>query len=128
MSDQSDPVLPQDLAPIAIERIGDRAVVIRWNDGRECEWPVEKLRQVCPCASCREKKRGASKQDGSEASEESGAKPSMMLPVLSAAEAQPLRVDSMRPVGSYAYNITFSDGHSSGIYPMSLLYDIQSAN
>lgn len=127
MSEQSDPVLPPDLAPVAIERIGDRAVVIRWSDGRECEWSVEKLRQVCPCASCREKKRGALKQDDGENPEEPGAKPSMMLPVLSAAEAQPLRVDSMRPVGSYAYNITFSDGHSSGIYPMSLLYDIEAS-
>lgn len=128
MSEQSDPALPQDLAPVAIERIGDHAIMIRWSDGSECEWSVEKLRKVCPCASCREKKRGALKQDNGENQQETGAKPAMMLPVLSAAEARPLRVESMRPVGSYAYSITFSDGHSSGIYPMSLLYDIESAD
>jgi DUF971 family protein len=32
-----------------------------------------------------------------------------------------MRVESMRPVGSYAYQIGFSDGHSSGIFPFSLL-------
>ena len=121
MSEQSDPALPQDLAPVAIERIGDHAIMIRWSDGSECEWSVEKLRKVCPCASCREKKRGALKQDNGENQQETGAKPAMMLPVLSAAEARPLRVESMRPVGSYAYNITFSDGHSSGIYPFASL-------
>ena len=46
-----------------------------------------------------------------------------MLPVLSAAEAQPLRIDSMQPVGSYAYNIAFSDGHSSGIFTMKMLHN-----
>jgi hypothetical protein len=39
----------------------------------------------------------------------------------SAAEAQPLRIESMRPVGNYAYNIAFSDGHNSGIYSFAML-------
>ena len=47
----------------------------------------------------------------------------MMLPVLSAAEAQPLRIDAMSPVGQYAYSIDFSDGHSSGIFTFAMLHD-----
>ncbi len=31
------------------------------------------------------------------------------------------RIDA--PVGSYAYSISFSDGHSSGIFPFALLHD-----
>ena len=32
-----------------------------------------------------------------------------------------LTIDDIRPVGSYAINIAFSDGHARGIYPWSLL-------
>ncbi len=44
--------------------------------------------------------------------------------MLSAAEAQPLRVSGMRPVGNYAYGINFSDGHNTGIYSISYLREI----
>jgi DUF971 family protein len=40
---------------------------------------------------------------------------------LSVAEAQPLAVQRMRPVGNYAYNIQFSDGHDSGIFSFDLI-------
>jgi DUF971 family protein len=46
------------------------------------------------------------------------------LQVLSAAETVPLAVSQMRPVGNYAYNINFSDGHSSGLFTMDLLREI----
>ena len=41
--------------------------------------------------------------------------------MISAAEARPLKVESMRPVGNYAYNIAFSDGHNSGIFTLGML-------
>jgi DUF971 family protein len=44
--------------------------------------------------------------------------------VLSAAEAQPLRVLGMRPVGNYAYGINFSDGHNTGIYAITYLREL----
>jgi DUF971 family protein len=43
------------------------------------------------------------------------------LPVLSAAEARPLTISKMEPVGNYAYSIEFSDGHGTGIYTLELL-------
>ncbi len=46
-----------------------------------------------------------------------------MLPVISAAEARPLRVEWMRPVGNYAYNVSFSDGHNSGLFTLAMLRD-----
>ena len=48
----------------------------------------------------------------------------LQLPVLSPAEARPLRVESMRPVGNYAYAIVFSDGHASGIFTFALLLEL----
>ena len=109
-------VTPTDLVPVSIGREGDAAIVITWSDDVVTKWTVIGLRKACPCATCREKKRG-------EASETAGPDKPLMLPVLSAAEAQPLRIESMRPVGSYAYNIAFSDGHSSGIFPFVMLHD-----
>jgi len=47
-----------------------------------------------------------------------------LLPVLSAAEAQPLRILEVQPVGNYAYTIRFSDGHDTGIYQFDLLREI----
>ncbi|TWU22522.1 hypothetical protein Pla52o_35810 [Novipirellula galeiformis] len=102
-----------DLTPLAISREGESVIQIQWNDGTSTRWTVSQLRAACPCATCREKKRGQEKKEASKAS--------LSLPVLSAAEARPLRIESMRPVGSYAYQIAFSDGHSSGIFPIKLL-------
>lgn len=103
-----------DASPVSIQRDGDAAIVITWTDDVVTNWTVARLRKACPCATCREKKRDESPEVAEPAK-------TMMLPVLSAAEAKPMRIDSMTPVGSYAYSITFSDGHSSGIYPFALL-------
>jgi DUF971 family protein len=48
----------------------------------------------------------------------------MSLPVLSAAEAAPLTINGMKPVGSYAYAIAFSDGHDTGIFTFELLREL----
>lgn len=98
--------------PTAITRDPSGAILIQWDDATETRWTVFQLRKACPCATCREKKR---------ATVEAPPKPTM-LPVISSAEARPLRIESMRPVGNYAYNISFSDGHNSGLFTLPMLY------
>ena len=105
-----------DVTPVSIEREGDTSIKITWSDNKITTWTTAQLRKACPCATCREKKRGEQTEKASASNKFA------MLPVLSAAEAKPLRIESMRPVGSYAYNIAFSDGHSSGIFPFAMLY------
>ena len=105
-----------DILPESIAREGDSAIVVKWTDGRTTRWTASALRAACPCATCREKKRAV-------AQDESPAGKLMSLPVLKQAEAQPLSITSMRPVGSYAYNIAFSDGHSSGLFLLEMLYE-----
>ena len=100
--------------PVSITRDEADRIVILWSDNATTRWTAAQLRNACPCATCREKKRG-------DADKKSDAKQAMSLPILSKAEAQPLRVEQMSPVGSYAYQINFSDGHSSGIYPFKIL-------
>ena len=106
-----------DILPESIARDGEATIVIQWNDGRTTRWTAAQLRQRCPCATCREKNR----QNADSESEDTPSKP-IGLPVLSAAEARPLTIESMRPVGSYAYNIGFSDGHSSGLFQLEMLH------
>lgn len=106
---------PVAYTPTAIERRGDTAIQIKWSDGVETQWTAQQLRDACPCATCREKR-------GKLHGDESKPKPKMIgLPVLSTAEARPTRIDGMQPVGTYAYNIAFSDGHHSGLFTFALL-------
>ncbi|MGV3486534.1 MAG: DUF971 domain-containing protein [Planctomycetaceae bacterium] len=100
--------------PIKISRDDDGAIRIQWDDESESVWTASQLRKSCPCATCREKKRG---------DEQASTEKPRALPVISAAEARPLRVEAMRPAGNYGYHVAFSDGHDSGIFTMSMLHD-----
>ena len=93
--------------PTHLERLGDNELLIVWSDGERKRYRVRELRDHCPCATCREKRSQP-------------AKPSL-LPIVSEAQAQPLRIQGMKPVGNYAYSIQFSDGHDTGIYTFELL-------
>lgn len=97
--------------PTKLELRADDKLTIAWSDGQVREYTFRELRDKCPCATCREK-RGAPAQ------------PPPLLPVLSAAQLQPLRVAGMRPVGNYAYAIAFSDGHDTGIYTLEFLREL----
>ena len=98
------------MQPTQLERT-DTGLRITWSDGQTREYTAVELRKACPCATCREKQSAAPP-------------PVHQLPVLSLAEARPLRVEGMTPVGSYAYAIAFSDGHSGGIYQFGLLREL----
>jgi DUF971 family protein len=101
-----------DLQPTALKLTDHRSLEVTWSDGKKMDYPFGVLRKACPCATCREKKRAES------------TKPKGLLQVLSASETVPLAIESMHPVGNYAYNIGFSDGHSSGLFTMELLREI----
>jgi DUF971 family protein len=93
-----------DVYPTELKLCGNRELLIVWSDGQRRQYSFVALRNQCPCATCREKRRGQQE------------KPVGLLPVLSMQEAQPLQIQAMRPIGNYAYNIAFSDGHDTGIF------------
>jgi DUF971 family protein len=101
-------VWPTNLALAAPTKL-----VITWSDGERREYTAQELRDGCPCATCREKR--------------SNPAPAPLLPVLSAAEAQPLVIRGMQPVGNYAYAIAFSDSHDTGIFTLEYLRQIGTA-
>jgi DUF971 family protein len=100
-----------DAQPTKLELTDDGRLRIAWSDGQVRQYAIRQLRDSCPCATCREQ-RGAPPL------------PSGQLNVISLAEAQPLRISGMKPVGNYAYGIDFSDGHNTGIYTLELLREL----
>jgi len=90
---------------VALSLDGPDTLVIQWSDGQRRRYPLVELRRHCPCATC------VNQSPSSEAEAGSGD------------DGQPaaLAIRQMAPVGNYAYKIVFSDGHSTGIYPLPLL-------
>lgn len=103
--------MADDVHPTSIERDGESRIVIAWSDGQRRVYTASDLRAACPCATCRER-RGAPTP------------PPTQLTVLSAAEAQPITIRGMRPVGAYAYNVAFGDGHDSGLFTFQRLREL----
>jgi DUF971 family protein len=96
--------------PTKLELAAPDRLRITWNDGQFRDYSVRELRDKCPCATCREKRNAPPP-------------PATLLPIITAAEAQPLRITAMKPVGNYAYSIDFSDGHDTGIYTLETLHE-----
>jgi DUF971 family protein len=97
---------------LSLNDAGD--LVIDWSDDKRRLYRVAVLRDNCPCATCREQRKAKPVEAGA----------SMALPVLSVEETMPVKIAEMKPVGSYAYGITFSDGHDSGIFTLEHLFQL----
>ncbi|MEZ6092057.1 MAG: DUF971 domain-containing protein [Pirellulaceae bacterium] len=107
-----------NIHPTQITRI-DHGLQIQWSDGSATQYSTRQLRDACPCATCREKRR---KNDSEQA--DVGTSNPFQLTVLSPEETRPLEILGMRPVGNYAYNIQFSDGHDSGLFTFVFLREM----
>ena len=89
------------MRPLDIQVIGEE-LAIRWDDGTESFIPLVKLRQACPCASCKgEVDILGNLHKG----------PQQML------SSESTRLLRLTPVGGYALQPVWADGHSSGLYP-----------
>ncbi len=89
--------------PLKLEKWENQGVKIYWNDGHIGQYRSGWLRLHCPCAGCREAETQVTAPP-------TGLK---MLPTFNPASEQ---LASLTPVGQYAYNISFKDGHDTGIY------------
>ncbi len=98
------------LRPTALKKEGDERLRIDWNDGHQSVYSWRHLRSHCPCATCRDEQ----------------AQPADPLRILSTKElaAGPLAPVGMAPIGYYAYQITWNDGHDTGIYTLEHLREL----
>ncbi|WP_376689821.1 gamma-butyrobetaine hydroxylase family protein [Wenzhouxiangella sp. EGI_FJ10409] len=84
---------------------GRRILTVTFDDGEQFELPAEYLRTHSPSAEVR----------GHGYSE-----PKLMT------GKENVDISAIEPIGSYAVQIRFDDGHDSGIYSWSFLYDLGS--
>lgn len=89
--------------PVKIKLNGNRTLYIKWEDNTESEISLEKLRKLCPCATCKIERE---KQSAN------------YIPIFGKSQ---VTVKSIKPVGSYAVSISWMDGHSTGIYEYTYL-------
>jgi DUF971 family protein len=81
-------------------------VDITWADGHKSHYDFTYLREECPCATCNDE-RGRRQAFAAAAPA-----PSAVLPMF---KPKP-RAKSATVMGNYAVQISFNDGHSTGIY------------
>jgi len=78
---------------------------LQWEDSPVCQILFHTLRAACPCATCIDEFTGAKLLD----------------PDTIPADIAPVQ---MGFIGNYALKITWSDGHSTGLYTWDLLADL----
>lgn len=108
--------LPLDIrkkpADVKIHLSSGAGVDITWSDGHSSHFDFAYLREECPCAACKDE-RDKKEAFGAPA-------PSAVLPIF---KPKP-KAATVVPVGNYAIQIFFSDGHSSGIYSYEYLRSV----
>ncbi len=93
--------------PQAIRQKSVDLLAILWADGHESTYDVHSLRLACACAQCIDEWTGEARLAVERVPE----------------DVHPLRI---RPVGRYAIQIDWSDGHNTGIYPFQRLRNMGS--
>jgi len=88
--------------PEAIDVTADHALRITWPGGKQFTVPARELRDGCPCAGCVEEMTGKKLLD----------------PATIPADIRPLAIN---PVGNYAIQVDWSDGHGTGLYTWATL-------
>ncbi len=97
------------------EPIGDELYGVVWADGHESIYPLQHLRDHCPCASCNEQRTKTP----------AGAAASVGLPVIGQpGSGRPLALERVEPIGRYALRFYWSDRHDTGIFTWELLRDL----
>jgi DUF971 family protein len=83
-------------------------VDITWSDGHASHYDFAYLREECPCATCNDERIKKAELK----SAAPGFASSAVLPMF---KPKP-RAKAATQVGNYAIQISFTDGHSTGIY------------
>lgn len=82
---------------------------MKWDDRHESLFTLQELRDQCPCAGCK-----------GETVLFHEYKP-VKIPVITPGKYE---LKNIQPVGNYAIQITWGDGHNTGIYTWEYLRDL----
>ena len=90
-----------------------RVLNIDWDDGHHSRYPLSGLREACPCVEC----RGGHENMGKRGDPDIFAN----IPLAPAKSYDMLR---LAPVGNYAVQPEWSDGHHTGLYTWTYLREL----
>ncbi|MEK6649737.1 MAG: DUF971 domain-containing protein [Bacteroidota bacterium] len=88
------------MTAIHISLADPATLLMRWDDGHESRMSLKSLRDACPCAGCK----------GETVLMKTYA------PVDTPTQPGAYELRGAQPVGSYALQFTWGDGHATGIY------------
>lgn len=86
-------------------------LVMGWSDGKQCEYPLNHLREACPCVEC----RGGHHNMGLANAPDD---------ILTLKPARSYKVEKIDMVGQYALQFSWDDGHHTGIYTWEYLHKL----
>ena len=95
------------MRPVSTQVLGNELVIV-WDDGQESYYPLEALRRACPCAGC-------SGEPDLFGRMSMGPKPQY--------RPESFQLVSVTPVGNYALQPNWADGHTYGIWTYERLRD-----
>ena len=101
-----------DSTPIKIKLFTPDGLQISWNDGHQATYSHAYLREHCPCASCRDSPPVVKTTSDA-------------FPIFGKG---PIQLTGATPIGHYAIQFTWNDGHSTGIYSYNYLREICPCN
>jgi DUF971 family protein len=109
--------IPQDVRKkpidVKVHVTTGEGVEVTWSDGHTSRYPFYYLRDLCPCALCNDEREKKARLRASPAA-------SIELPMYKPR----VTAKSAAAMGNYAVQITFSDGHATGIYSFEHLREI----
>ncbi len=109
----------KSISPIKIERIKNLnskdgiGIEITWEEGKRTFISSSTLRTNCLCASCLEEKKKKRVKNN----------PFNIIKEEASANSR-LNLIEVLPVGNYAINIVWEDGHRDGIYTFKTLFNL----
>lgn len=88
------------MKPLQI-KVNSGNLIIGWDDGTSWQFTVRELRDECPCAGCKGE--------------------TVLLKTFAPAPQPPktddsYKISAIHPVGGYAIQINWKDGHDTGLY------------
>ncbi len=88
------------MKPTSIKQTDAQTITVTWEDGVVSPFPIVRLRDECPCAECKGETILMHQ----------------ILPVVKPKRPGHYDITAIVPVGSYAVQITWGDGHATGLY------------
>jgi DUF971 family protein len=91
--------------PTQIEPFSPKELFVAWNNGEKYSIPYVELRFYCPCAGCVDENTG-------------------QRTIQKTSIHEDVRPTQVQLIGRYAVQITWSDGHDTGMYHYDRIFEL----